>query len=149
MTSPGEYCRATEPDFTERRRRKRTTLIRTNMLANAAAFSIGAYQRYLSPFKGFACARRVHMGGCSCSEFAKRAVLKFGLLGGLALLPGRFRACRRSWQVLQQQEESGGGFSPPVFNEPCPLWANPQYRNQAGAALALFCPCWPGWPKSW
>jgi putative component of membrane protein insertase Oxa1/YidC/SpoIIIJ protein YidD len=115
------------------------------MLDAVALHSIDAYQRYLSPLKGFACARRVQAGRCSCSEFARRAIVRLGLLPALRLKPARLRACRRSWSILQADGPSvPPGTSPPVENEPCPIWPRPRDRGRAAASLALCCACWPG-----
>ena len=54
---------------------------------------IGAYQQYVSPHKGFGCAVRVKRGGLPCSEFAKRAVLRRGVIGAAPLVRRRLRAC--------------------------------------------------------
>lgn len=76
------------------------------MLRYAAAGAIALYQRRLSPHKGFSCAYRVHTGGCSCSEFARRFVLRAGLLRLLAILPRRFRKCRSAHLALAEKAES-------------------------------------------
>lgn len=58
-----------------------------------ALLAIGAYQRFLSPYKGFACAYRVHTGRASCSELGRRAIRRHGLWGGLQLLQRRTALC--------------------------------------------------------
>lgn len=63
------------------------------IFAYPALLAIRAYQRYLSPLKGYACAFRVLTGRDSCSAYGYRAIKRFGLLRGLALLRRRLQAC--------------------------------------------------------
>jgi len=65
---------------------------------------IGAYQRRVSPHKGFSCAYRVGKGRSSCSAFGKRAVFKAGLLLFIPLLLRRFRKCSREATALKAQQ---------------------------------------------
>ena len=62
--------------------------MRTLLLA-----AISAYQRYLSPHKGFCCAYRVHTGHQSCSALGFRAVRRYGVLAGLGILRRRIYLC--------------------------------------------------------
>jgi len=55
--------------------------------------AISAYQRYLSPHKGFCCAYRVHTGRKSCSALGFRAVQRFGIWTGLGILRRRLYLC--------------------------------------------------------
>lgn len=55
--------------------------------------AIRFYQRRISPYKGFSCAYRVHLGRCSCSELGWRAVRRFGLLKGVGVLRLRLERC--------------------------------------------------------
>jgi uncharacterized protein len=54
---------------------------------------IRLYQRYLSPYKGFGCAYRVHTGRASCSVLGYRAVRHHGVLAGLGLTRRRTALC--------------------------------------------------------
>ena len=54
---------------------------------------IRGYQRFLSPYKGYACAHRVKFGGASCSEYGRQVLASEGWRAGLVKLRGRFRAC--------------------------------------------------------
>ncbi|WIT14279.1 membrane protein insertion efficiency factor YidD [Paucibacter sediminis] len=117
------------------------------MLSATCDFAIGAYQRYLSPYKGFACAHRVHTNRCSCSAFARRAIRKYGAFKAFTLLLLRFETCRASAAVLQSAE-SGESGEDSVINEPCPLWGSPEGRQCLSNAAVSACPCWPGWPFS-
>jgi uncharacterized protein len=58
-----------------------------------ALAGVGAYRRYLSPHKGFACAMRVHGGGQSCAAFAERVIGRFGVQRGARLLRRRLARC--------------------------------------------------------
>lgn len=69
------------------------------ILAYPALLAIRAYQRYLSPLKGYVCAFRVLTGRDSCSAYGYRVIERFGLLRGLALLRRRTRACSRHLQA--------------------------------------------------
>jgi putative component of membrane protein insertase Oxa1/YidC/SpoIIIJ protein YidD len=55
--------------------------------------AIRAYQRYLSPHKGFACAYRVHTGRSNCSALGYRAVRRHGVFAGLGLIRRRTLLC--------------------------------------------------------
>lgn len=59
--------------------------------------SIGAYQRYISPHKGFCCAYRAHTGKRSCSAWGRAIVQKLGLIAFLAFLPKQFARCKQAY----------------------------------------------------
>lgn len=63
------------------------------MTRRLALALIHAYQRWISPYKGFACAHRVHLGGPSCSAVGARLIRRFGLRNGLPLLRQRLQHC--------------------------------------------------------
>ena len=66
-----------------------------------ACWLITLYQRYLSPRKGFRCAYRVrHRRRDSCSQYAKRAIGRLGLIAGLWLLRRRMKRCRAAGEFL-------------------------------------------------
>jgi putative component of membrane protein insertase Oxa1/YidC/SpoIIIJ protein YidD len=71
------------------------------MLRVAAAGAIGAYQSYISPYKGFCCAYWVHTGRMSCSEYRKRVILKAGLLSFFRLMPRQFARCREAFAAVK------------------------------------------------
>ena len=58
-----------------------------------ALWAIRAYQRYLSPWKGFSCAYRVLTGRDSCSAYGYKVIARHGLRAGLPLLQRRLRTC--------------------------------------------------------
>jgi putative component of membrane protein insertase Oxa1/YidC/SpoIIIJ protein YidD len=55
--------------------------------------AIWLYRRFLSPYKGFACATRVATGGESCSAYGRRVVARFGAGKGIGLLRRRLAGC--------------------------------------------------------
>ena len=55
--------------------------------------AIRAYQRYVSPYKGFCCAYRHHTGRASCSALGFRAVRRYGVIAGLSVLRARMKLC--------------------------------------------------------
>lgn len=69
-----------------------------------ACWLIDLYQRYISPRKGFCCAYRVrHRRRDSCSQYAKRAIAKLGLLPGVRLLGRRFDKCADACKALRYE----------------------------------------------
>lgn len=62
---------------------------------------IRAYQRFISPRKGFRCAHAAVHGGDSCSAAVTRIVQTRGLWAGRAQVLARFRACRLAHGSLQ------------------------------------------------
>ena len=69
-----------------------------------ACWLIDLYQRYISPRKGFCCAYRVrHRRRDSCSQYAKRAIAKLGLLPGVRLLGRRFDKCANACKALRYE----------------------------------------------
>lgn len=61
--------------------------------------SITAYQRWLSPIKGFSCAYRVHVGGESCSAYGYRVIERYGIRYGLHLIKRRLDKCSRQHRL--------------------------------------------------
>lgn len=55
--------------------------------------AIQAYQRHLSPRKGYGCAYRLAHGGSGCSGVGLRLVRRHGVVDGLALLRRRLHKC--------------------------------------------------------
>ena len=61
---------------------------------------IGTYQRYVSPRKGFRCAYRARHRQDSCSQFARRAIDRFGVWSGIHLLRRRLDKCHHAKRAL-------------------------------------------------
>ena len=51
-----------------------------------ALWAIVAYQRFVSPYKGFCCAYAFHTGHASCSTLGYRAIRRRGIPAGNAIL---------------------------------------------------------------
>lgn len=105
--------------------------------------AITAYQRHLSPHKGFVCAYRVHTGRMSCSVLGYRAVRRYGVVRGLALLRRRTDLCgdahRRYMQTRTAFLRSQQGFCDAGCDLPCDL---PGLDGCASAGdVANFCNC--------
>ena len=77
-----------------------------------ALLAVRLYQRHLSPHKGFVCAYRVHTGRCSCSEIGFRAIRRFGVIDGCAVLRERLNLCgvahRRFAQPVKRLHPQAG-----------------------------------------
>ena len=83
------------------------------------ALCIVGYQRYLSPYKGFSCAHRVLHQRHSCSEYAKRAIQREGVLRAVPLVRRRFNACALASAQLQQDREERAKRQTGLDCEPC------------------------------
>ncbi len=125
--------------------------------AGAAVAAIGAYQRYVSPHKGYRCAWGVHTGKSTCSTWGRRVMGRFGVVVGWALLLRQFRRCQCAAAALHAQAESAQSAgapkpgpsdkpSDPVVNEACPLWsvdgARWLWRRGGDGAGAFCCASW-------
>lgn len=78
-------------------------------MRRAVALGIVLYQRHLSPLKGYTCAHGHLHGRGSCSGFARRVVLRRGVLRLVPLLRLRFIACRRAFIVLSTVQPPAKG----------------------------------------
>lgn len=105
------------------------------MLRLVAVETISMYQRHLSPYKGFTCAFRQHTGRCSCSEFARRVTLRYGILRMLKLLPGRFKSCKAAYMLTIQSN------APDRKNENSSR--DSSLCCKEGGYLAVGCCPWP------
>jgi len=68
---------------------------------------IQAYQRRLSPRKGWSCASRVLDGGPSCSAAVRDLVAHNGVLGSAIPTVRRFVACYQAAGLLAQGDVQG------------------------------------------
>ncbi|WP_370878352.1 membrane protein insertion efficiency factor YidD [Variovorax paradoxus] len=103
-----------------------------------AIAAIDAYQRFISPYKGFRCAHRVRTGGASCSQFAKRALDRLGMMAGILVTIRRFEACAASARILFSAEVRAAAAPSEAPAEACPLWSRWGARK-----LSACCSCWP------
>lgn len=92
-------------------------------MRRAVLLAIRLYQRYLSPYKGFSCAYRVHTGHASCSALGYRAVRRHGIFRGLGLLNERTYRCgvvhRRHHPAPIRHHASQRGDCDPGCDLPC------------------------------
>lgn len=66
-------------------------------MARALALAaIRFYQKSISPRKGFCCAYAAHTGRGSCSTLGYRAISRYGVWRGLAVLDARLEKCGQS-----------------------------------------------------
>ena len=88
-----------------------------------ALAAIAAYKRWLSPHKGFSCAYRMLTGRASCSTLGYRAIRRYGIVAGIALLRRRTRLCgvahRRSLTAHHHTHIAQRGFCDPGCDLPC------------------------------
>lgn len=78
-------------------------------VSRAAIYAIAWYQQHWSPKKGWGCAHRIHIGGDSCSQYAKRLIERSGLAKALPDIWNRLRSCGRAHAALSNQAVSGEG----------------------------------------
>lgn len=73
-------------------------------------FLISIYQKYISPYKGFACAHRVLHGGNSCSQHVKILLTEQDLQSAITLSRKRFQACKDARIILQSEKINSEDF---------------------------------------
>src|SRR5688500_17339983 len=104
---------------------------------------IEAYQRFISPYKGFRCAHRAVHGRDSCSQFAKRVALKRGILALFPLLRRRFTECGVAAQVLDYESREKHRTAPRVREESrsssSPSSSSSSCGSQIGDAVGEGC----------
>ena|ERR1035437_883700 len=76
------------------------------MFENTAIAAICAYQRYISPYKGYRCAYGAVWGGRSCSHYARRAISRAGLWRGLLLFHRRLGSCAEAALLATQHTDA-------------------------------------------
>lgn len=73
-----------------------------------AVDSITAYQTYISPHKGFACAHRTLHNGDSCSMYVKQLLGQESLISVMQLSRQRFQDCASASYTLRTTKSSSG-----------------------------------------
>jgi putative component of membrane protein insertase Oxa1/YidC/SpoIIIJ protein YidD len=76
------------------------------LTARVAAAMIRAYQRWISPYKGFRCAHRKLYGGRSCSEFALHEILDRGVRDAMPGIRNQFRECGAASRILRRRKQA-------------------------------------------
>lgn len=71
---------------------------------STAVYSISAYQKHLSPHKGFACPHRQLYGGSSCSDYVKALLTHQRIIDVLPMTLRRFHNCALASQNLAKSE---------------------------------------------
>jgi putative component of membrane protein insertase Oxa1/YidC/SpoIIIJ protein YidD len=87
------------------------------MLRYAAAGSISAYQKWLSPRKGFCCAFGKATGQWTCSSYAKRIVSEHGTLALAKAMPRQFARCRSAQARLLAIAAAGAAAAIPTITQ--------------------------------
>ena len=68
---------------------------------------ISIYQRFISPYKGFRCGYASLQGTCSCSNYAQKAIAKYGARMGWHLAQDRLKRCGEAVARYQQRLKKG------------------------------------------
>ncbi len=74
------------------------------MLNKIAILGINCYQNCISPYKGYKCAFSYYTNDCSCSEFAKNCIIKYGVIKSIPLFKQRLKKCRAIYFSKQKTE---------------------------------------------
>ena len=104
-----------------------------------ALWAIRAYQRWVSPHKGFACAWRVHTGGSSCSALGYRAIRRYGVIGGLGVLDLRLALCADC--AAERAADRGAAWTVGADRR---LRPGPWQRQRGSCDAPCDAPCDPG-----
>ena len=111
--------------------------------AYSFAALITAYQRFMSPHKGFCCAHRALNEGLSCSQAIKRLVLRYGVLASWPYVRARFEACHTAHQVLlAQAQETGEEDNEENEYGECPVFTKEFWKSkEASRCFNRIAPC--------
>ena len=63
------------------------------LTAKGGLWAISAYQRFISPYKGFRCAHHACTGGMTCSNYGRFALRQYGFFGALPRIRERLVQC--------------------------------------------------------
>ncbi|MFC4161627.1 membrane protein insertion efficiency factor YidD [Chitinimonas lacunae] len=74
--------------------------------------SIGFYQRWISPYKGYRCAHAAYHGGHSCSHVVRDILVEHGLWRGWHLVKRRFAECGAAGMALQRPRPALAALPP-------------------------------------
>ncbi len=116
---------------------------------SVAIRSIEAYQRHISPHKGFCCAYRIATNEVSCSEFAKQRIANRGFFKALADIRQRFNACKQAALQLhksseKQRKSKGDTFMNRYCScDPSPCCMSLPEKGAAGMGGCDGCACTP------
>jgi uncharacterized protein len=120
-----------------------STLGVTRHMRAIALKSIRLYQRFLSPYKGFSCAYRVHTGSRSCSALGYRAISRYGFAGGISVLRKRLHLCgvayRRFGATAQRFRELQRGSMDCACDLPCDGDCSPDLNCGSNGRVLSWC----------
>ncbi|RYG70690.1 membrane protein insertion efficiency factor YidD [bacterium] len=114
--------------------------------------SIGIYQRYISPRKGWRCAYSVLHGGTGCSGYVKTEIREHGWRAARRAARKRFHECKLAGQALRAQATPGAVYMSAAASRrrrkdksAAGGWCDPECCDPSGCKLldALF-DCGPG-----
>ena len=91
-----------------------------DLMRSIALPAIEFYKRRISPHKGFCCAYRAHLGRFSCSTLGYRAIRRYGVLKGMAVLRQRTRLCAITQRRFRESTATGQRGSAPC-DLPCDM----------------------------
>lgn len=111
-------------------------MLLSHPLDRLAVAAVVAYQRWISPRKGFACAHRLRHGGPSCSEFVKQRIAHEGLRAALASLRPRLDSCRAASLPLAASRPTR-----PDHAEPADPDADEKKKDEKARSLVAAGPC--------
>jgi len=106
------------------RRLPRTLGLRNPLMRALALPAIEFYKRRISPYKGFCCAYRAHLGRFSCSTLGFRAIRMYGVFRGISILRQRLKLCGVAHRRFHQSPASGQRGSAPC-DIPCDCGTGP------------------------
>ncbi len=75
------------------------------MINKSAIILIQLYQKFISPYKGYCCAYKVHHNDVSCSQFAKLTIQNIGFFKSISQILKRFKECKNANDYIQNEYE--------------------------------------------
>jgi uncharacterized protein len=130
----------------------RTLGLRKYSMRSIALPAIQLYQRHISPYKGFCCAYRVHLGHASCSTLGYRAIRRYGFVGGLSVLKKRLALCgvayRRHGPATRSQQRGSAPCDLPCDGTCVPDCDLPDLNcSKANRFVSCCDACSCDWPN--
>lgn len=119
-------------------------------MTKLALFLIRAYQRYVSPYKGFRCAHAVYYGSDSCSAAVSKIIERRGVIKGYGRIKCQFSRCSHAFQCIQEQVEprkkrrkKDDKEADCVSDLACEtISCLPKTINSSGDSCESACDCW-------
>jgi putative component of membrane protein insertase Oxa1/YidC/SpoIIIJ protein YidD len=107
--------------------------------------AIRFYQRYLSPRKGYCCAYAAVSGQGSCSALGYRAIRRYGVWRGLAVLDTRLEKCGIAYRRHRPLKRGALARQAGVVDCACDLPVGCHVPDVSGCGEAIECmSCDPG-----